>query len=165
MDLDNEIWGKLSGGYKIHYNASVPLKQLWLTDDSKLIENIFLDLWDNLHHQGDVGFASYLALPQLVNLCINKKSFDWNYIGLCLIIEQCRETEGNPSLPKDFEYEYFDSLEKLEQYLLFNFKKINNPTSIRLTLALFATINKQRKLGKAILNLDEDVLEDFLEQF
>jgi hypothetical protein len=34
-----------------------------------------------------------------------------------------------------------------------------------LTLALFATLSGQANLGKAIENLDEDVIQEFLEQF
>ena len=78
MDLQNDIWKKLDGGYKIPYDASVPLRQLQLSNDKKSIDNIITELWDNLHHQGDVGLASYFSVPQLVDICIDKKSLDWN---------------------------------------------------------------------------------------
>src|SRR4030095_1965860 len=118
-----------------------------------------------LHHQGDVGLASYFALPQLVEICINKNSLDWNFVGLCVLIEHCRQTDGNPELPNEFKDEYFDALKKLEGYFLTNFENIKDPTTLRLTLALFATVNGQVDLGKAIQNLDEDMVKDFLEQF
>jgi hypothetical protein len=165
MDLDNKIWQKLDGGYKIPYDASVPLKILRSTNDPKIIVDTFDELWDNLHHQGDVGLASYLALSQLVTVCIDKKSFDWNFLGLCLVIEHCRQTDHNPKLPDEYKDEFFDSLKRLEQYLLLNFKSIKDPTSLRLTLALLATLNGQVELGKAIENLDEDMVKDFLEKF
>lgn len=165
MDLDNKIWQTLDGGYKIPFDASVPLKKLQSTNDQKIIADIFADLWDNLHHQGDIGLASYLALPQLVTICIDKKSLDWNFVGLSVLIEHCRQTKHNPKLPDEFKNEYFEALKKLEQYLLTNFKNIKDPTTLRLTLALFATVNGQVELGKAIENLDEDTVKDFLEQF
>ena len=165
MDLDNKIWQTLDGGYKIPYDVSIPLKKLKSTNDPKIITDIFEELFDNLHHQGDIGLASYLALPQLVTICIDKKSFDWNFIGLCVLIEHCRQTAHNPTLPSDYKDGYFDALKKLEQYLLSNFKSIKDPTSLRLTLALLATVNGQAYLGKAIENLDEDMVKDFLEQF
>lgn len=164
MDLDNKIWSTIDGGYKIPFDASIPLKQLRSTNDQKIIADIFTDLWDNLHHQGDVGLASYLALPQLVTICIDKKSFDWNFVGLCIVIEHCRQTDHNPKLLDEFKSEYFDALKTLEQYLLTNFKSIKDPTTLRLTLALLATVNGQVELGKAIENLDEDMVKDFLEQ-
>ncbi|MBK7691925.1 MAG: hypothetical protein IPJ31_12705 [Bacteroidetes bacterium] len=165
MKLDDPIWLKLEGGYRIPYDVSVPLKQLISTDDSKIISDTFAELWDNLHHQGDVGLASYLAVPQLVTICIDRKSLDWNFVGLCVIIENRRQEENNPKLPEEYQYLYLNALNNLESYLLANFKSITNETTLRLTLALFATLNGQANLGKAIENLDEDIMKEFLEQF
>ena len=165
MDLDNKIWSTLEGGYKIPYDASIVLKQLKSSVDNKIIDSGFKDLWDNLHHQGDVGIASYLSVPEIVTICVDKKSFDWNFIGLCLVIEHCRLSEHNPKLPEQFQNEYFNALNRFEEYLLANFKLIKDPTALRLALALFATLSGQPDLGKSIENLDEDVIAEFLEQF
>jgi hypothetical protein len=164
MDLDNKIWATLQGGYKIPYNPSRPLKQLRDVTRQEDSEVIFKELWDNLYHQGDVGTASYLAVPQLVSICITKKSLDWNFIGLCVLIENSRLREHNPELPAAYQDYYFDSLTQFERYLLLNFKSITDQTALRLTLALFATLNGQPGLGRAIEMLDEDMLPEFLEQ-
>lgn len=165
MDLDNIIWRKLQGGYKMVYDASRPLKKLKTADRKDEMNAIFDELWENLHHQGDVGTASYLAVPHLVKICIEKKSLDWNFIGLCVLIENSRLQEHNPELPDEFQDIYFEGLSRLENYLLLNFKNITDQNSIRLTLALFATINGLPNLGQAIELMDEDVLTDFLKQF
>ena len=165
MDLDNRSWTTLQGGYKIPYNASKPLKQLRDASRQEEFASIFTELWDNLHHQGHVGMASYLAVPQLVSICITKKSLNWNFIGLCVLIENCRLKEGNPELPKEYQDYYFESLTQFERYLLLNFKSITDQTALRLTLALFATVNGQPSLGRAIEILDEDLLTEFLEQY
>ena len=164
MDLDNRIWATLQGGYKIPYNASRPLKKLRDATRQEEFAIIFNELWDNLHHQGDVGVASYLSIPQLVSICINKKSLDWNFIGLCVLIENCRLDEHNPELPKEYQDVYFEALSQFERYLLLNFKSITDQTALRLTLGLFATVNGQSGLGRAIEILDEDMLPEFLEQ-
>lgn len=165
MELDDRLWSTLEGGYRLPYNASRPLRRLKETKGQEETDAIFAELWDNLHHQGDVGLASYLALPQLISICIEKKSFDWNFIGLCVVIENCRIREGNPELPSEYDDLYFGALSQLEQYLLLNFKNINDQTALRLTLALLATVNGQPELGRAIENLDEDQLPGFLENF
>lgn len=165
MNLDDTKWTTLNGGYKIPYNASAPLKKLHSIDKQELMQPIFLELWDNLHHQGDVGLASYYSVPFIVSICIDKKSFDWNFIGLIVIIEECRLSESNPSIPTDLEQDYFNSLEKFEEYLLTNFKNITDSTSIRLSLAFFAFVKGEQDLGRAIEMLDEDVIQEFLEGF
>ena len=103
------------------------------------------------------------AIPQLVSICINKKSLDWNFIGLCVLIENCRLEGHNPELPNEYQDFYFESLSQFEKYLLLNFKSITDQTALRLTLALFATVNGQPGLGRAIELLDEDLLPEFLE--
>ncbi|MBL7829456.1 MAG: hypothetical protein JNK41_00400 [Saprospiraceae bacterium] len=163
--MENNIWAILNGGYKIPFDASIPLKQLFLTNDNRLIESIFTELWDNLHHQGNLGLASYFSVPHLVKICIDKKSLDWNYIGLCLVIEICRPLNNNPLLPIELEKSYFNALNELEDYLLTNFKNIKEKTTFRLTLSLFAILNGQRDLGNAIQQLDEDVIQEFLSSF
>lgn len=164
MDLDNRIWATLQGGYKIPYNASIPLKKLSHATRQDEFAIIFAELWNNLHHQGNVGTASYLAVPQLVSICINKKSLDWNFIGLCVLIENCRLEDHNPELPNEYQDHYFESLTQFERYLLLNFKSITDQTALRLTLSLLATVNGQPGLGRAIEILDEDLLPEFLEQ-
>ena len=107
MDLESKIWPTLEGGYRIPYDASRPLRRLRDTSEKDEVESIFVELWDNLHHQGDVGLASYLAVPQLVCICMGKKSLDSNYIGLCVLIENCRIEDHNPELPVEFQDLYF----------------------------------------------------------
>jgi hypothetical protein len=165
MELDNKIWATLNGGYKIPYDASRPLKKLRDATRQEDLEIIFTELWDNLHHQGDVGIASYVAVPQLVSICINKRSLDSNFIGLCVLIENCRLGKHNPDLPVEYQDVYYQSLNEFERYLLLNFKSITDQTALRLTLALFATLNGQPGLGRAIDLLDEDLLSEFLQQF
>lgn len=165
MELDNSIWPTLNGGYKIPYNASRPLRKLRDSTQPEEIEKAFAELWENLHHQGDVGLASYLAVPQLVSICINKNTLDWNFIGLCVLIENCRIEDRNPELPDEYHDIYFDALSQFEVYLLSNFKNITDRVALRLSLALFATLNGQPGLGKAIENMDEDILAEFLERF
>ncbi len=64
MDLENNIWINLNGGYKIPFNASIALKKL-KENDIDLLDDSFNELWDNLHHQGDVGVVSYFLFRNL----------------------------------------------------------------------------------------------------
>ena len=164
MELEDRNWGLLEGGYRIPYDASKPLRRLKDAVNAKERQKIFDELWENLHHQGDVGAASYLAVPQLIDICIESKSLDWNFIGLCVTIENCRVNGENPELPKQYDDLYFSSLTKFEKYLTGNLKNINDRTAFRLTLSLLATVNGQPRLGKTIEVLDEDAVDEFLSQ-
>ena len=160
MNLNEIKWESLNGGYKIPYDASVPLNNLGLNYTNE-INSTFGELWENLHHQGDVGLASYYSLPVLIDICIDKKLLDWNFIGLCVVIENCRHSEHNPSLPKDLENDYYIALNKFEEYLHANFKNIKKE-GVHLALAFFASRNGQLNLGKAIEKLDDDIIQDIL---
>ena len=165
MELDDRNWGLFEGGYRIPYDASRPLRKLRDAVNSKERQEIFDELWENLHHQGNVGVASYLALPHLIDICIESKSLDWHFIRLCVTIENCRLNGKNPELPIQYDDLYFSSLTKFEKYLSGNLKNMNDRTAFRLTLSLLATVNGQPRLGKAIENLDEDALDEFLWQY
>ena len=161
MDLDSRAWATLEGGHQMPYNASRPLKKLRdATTPSEFHEQLN-ELWDNLHHNGAVGPASYLAVPHLVSIGIDKRSLDPRLIGLIVVIEHARLSSADPSLPQDYDDIYFGSLLKLESYLHTNFKNITDRDTLRLSLALFATINGQPALGRIIEYLNESALETF----
>ncbi len=153
MNLDEKIWSTAQGGYRISYNAAKPLRRLKEASQPEELEQIFDELLENLHHNGTIGLASYLAVPQLISICMEKKSLDPRYLQICVLVEHCRLRNDNPAIPGEYEHYYFDALTQFEKYLLINFKSITDRTSLRLTLALFATLNGQPELGQAIEQL------------
>lgn len=59
LSLDDLQWKQLEGGYKgIAYDSSVALKRLGQTNTLQQATLIYQELWDELHHQGDIGLAS-----------------------------------------------------------------------------------------------------------
>jgi hypothetical protein len=82
--LDDPIWETLVGGYKLPYNAAPLLCEL----ESGLgdTEGIWEEFWNELHHQGDVGTASYAAVLHLVRICIKRDIMDWNAFALVAVI-------------------------------------------------------------------------------
>lgn len=165
IDLNSEIWSSLEGGYKVPYDASVPLRKLEATKTAEEVSAVYQELWQELHHQGDVGVASYLALPHLVRIARAKNLFDWHVLGLCCTIEQQRHEKGNPSLPVEFTSDYMNALTDLRQYVLENFKSDMNDELMRTALSTLATCSGRITLGKAILEMSDDVLEEFIENF
>ena len=165
MTLDDNIWKELKGGYKILYDASVPLRQLEKATDKKEIERILDELWNELHHQGDVGEASYLAVPQLVRIAKSKGLFDWKIYGLCAVIEQQRHVGKNPLIPTEYMDYYKNGLTELNQFVISNLNEPHNDSDLRVILSTIATCKGQARLGKAIIDMSDDVLDEFLEQY
>ncbi|RYY35672.1 MAG: hypothetical protein EOP46_09210 [Sphingobacteriaceae bacterium] len=163
LDLDNPLWASLEGGYKSIYDASVPLKNLKQATTLQEADAIYQELWDNLHHQGDVGLASYYALPYLVNIAIKNKLVDYNVLGLVSVIEIQRH-QDNPKIPSALFYDYNSALQKLAELAIL---VIDSDWDLSLTssaLAAIAVAKGQIKLAEAIMNLDsEDAIDEFLE--
>jgi hypothetical protein len=166
MNLTDKIWQDLEGGYKLPYDVSVTLRELEETDDPERIKKIWQNLWNELHHQGDVGLASYLAIPQLVRIAKLKELFDWNLLGLCSVIEQQRHFGNNPILPAEFQNYYALGLEDLKQFILDNLNRDLDDSTYIIALATFATCTGRPKLGKAIMELEDvKIIDEFLQRF
>jgi hypothetical protein len=165
MKLDDKLWKELQGGYRETYDVSFALRRLEETKDEKEVEKIYGELWNQLHHQGDVGLASYLALPQLVRIGKSNGLFDWNLLGLCCVIEQQRHFGNNPALPNEYFDYYNNGLQELKQFVISNISTIQDEETLRMALSALATCSGQIKLGKSIMTLDNDVLDEFLDQY
>lgn len=107
MDLNDSRWEILNGGRGGMYDASPALRALAAGDWAA-----YGLLWDNLHHQGDIGEASYAAVPALVAIECERFERDWNFYGLVNTIEACRHREKNPPLPGWLSEEYRSALRK-----------------------------------------------------
>jgi hypothetical protein len=166
MELTDKVWQQLDGGYKTPYDASVLLIRLEKTDDPKMIDDIWKALWNELHHQGDVGIASYLALPQLARIGIKNDLFDWNLLGICAVIEQQRHLGNNPDLPIEFQDYYKKGLADLKVFVIKNLNNDLDITTTVMALSTIATCDGHIKIGKSIMEMaDKDLLNEFLEQF
>lgn len=65
ISFDDPRWDDLEGGYRIEYD---PRPALLTLEDSPDDPDAWAELWEELHHQGDVGEASYAAVPYLAAL-------------------------------------------------------------------------------------------------
>jgi hypothetical protein len=91
--LTDTIWRELQGGYRVPYDASKVLARM------ERGESVWEELWKELHHQGDVGVASYAAIPQIVRISEVRRDGNWNLYALAATIEIERHRKNNPPLP------------------------------------------------------------------
>lgn len=113
-DLNDSNWAQLKGGYRLPFDASVPLKQLKSSDQPR--PDIWEQLWENLYHQGDVDEASYAALPHLIRIYEGKGWLDYNIVFFFAKVEEARREAKNPPLPGWVADDYQKSLLHLVRY-------------------------------------------------
>jgi len=166
LGLDNPIWKKLEGGYKgTKYDASIALKKLEDAGTLQDVGIIYQELWNELHHQGDVGLASYYAVPHLVRIAKEKQLVDYNVLGLVSVIEIQRH-KTNPILPSTLTPDYDNAIKNLGELAVLAMNKEWDLDLASVALTAMALAKGQVKLGNAIQNLDsEDVIDGFLESY
>src|SRR5688500_1463687 len=96
LSLDDPRWRTLHGGYRLLYDPTPALRRLAAEWENA---PAWEELWNELHHQGDVGEASYAALTVIAELARAVASRGWNVYALAATIETERHAQRNPSLP------------------------------------------------------------------
>jgi len=164
LSLDDPRWQNFTSGYQIEYDASKPLKQLEAASSPDEVIQILDELWDELHHQGDLGTASYLAVPQLVRIGLAKRLSDWRLISLIGLIETQRH-ESPIAVPSQFEAEYFSALQQIEQLVAVNTSLSWDREYASCALAALAASKGQIAMAKVIQDLSDPDLTEKFEEF
>lgn len=165
ISLNDIRWNDFEGGYRIPYDASVPLKKLEKANDEDTLNLIFTELWNELHHQGDVGLASYFSIPHIIRIAKEKKLINWNIFGLIAIIEIERNKGNNPKVPEEFIDSYLKSLHDVQDLAKLAMEEEWDLSLAITTFSAIAASKGQIKLAEAIFKMDEDVINEFLENY
>jgi hypothetical protein len=157
-DLD---WKMLKGGYRDPYDPRPAVLRLSNGND---VETAWEELWNELHHQGDVGEASYAAIVILVNVYSDGREVDWNLFALAAAIEVERHRLTNPELPDWLRHDYEQAWAKLGELATDTLQSRVDSTMLQAALAVTALAQKDLKLGALIIHLDRSELDEVLEQ-
>ena len=157
--LDDPRWRDLLGAYKRPYDVSIALSGL------ERGEEVWDELWQELHHQGDVGEASYAAVPQLVRIAKTRSGRDWKFYGLVSLIEVERHRRSNPPLPAWLVEDYRFALEDLLGLALEDLRDAEEPRTVQSIIGAIALSKGQIKLGALLTNLDESEIREILERY
>jgi hypothetical protein len=65
LSFNGELWERLTGGCKGSLRPLTIFAQLESQQDTAAA---WEELWEELHHQSNVGVASYAAVPELVRI-------------------------------------------------------------------------------------------------
>jgi len=154
-------WSEMLGGYRRPYD---PRRAIAKLRDDPLDPAAWAELWNELHHQGDVGDASYAAVPLLVDACAAGPR-DWNLFALLATIEVERHRLRNPRLPDALAQDYAAALVTARDLALADLALTQDPLFIRSALGLVALADGALELGALLGHLDSDEVTELLEQF
>ena len=158
LNFDDERWNHLMGGYKMPFDPRPSLHKLESQLDTAAT---WEELWEELHHQGDVGDASYAAVPELVRIHRNGSAADWNLYAMVAIIELARTQSGNPEVPNWLCEGYFRSIEELAQMGTKDILSATESDTKRAILSVIAIARGLRNHGKFLVSYSEDELLEF----
>lgn len=164
LSLKDPNWQHFIGGYQVPYDASGPLLKLQEAADAAVIAGILDELWEELHHQGDIGTASPLAVPQLIRIGIEQQITDWRLIGLVALIE-IQRSENVKLLPKQYEAEYSLALQQVVALLAVNKALPWEETYAACALAALSTSKGQLAMARVIQELSDPDLTEKFEEF
>jgi hypothetical protein len=157
LSLTDSRWKQMSGGYRVPYDASLPLLQLERGED------VWDDLWQNLHHQGDVGEASYAAVPHLVRISRTSPYRSWNCYAIAATIEIERHRKSNPPLPAWLQPDYEVAWRELAALALSDLATTTDIYMLHSALSIVAIARGDLKLGGLLCHFDESEIAELAE--
>jgi hypothetical protein len=159
LPLDDPRWNELAGGYKQPYDPSSALRRLERGED------VWDELWEELHHQGDVGEASYAAVPHLVRIAKMMPRRDWHFYGLVSTIEVERHRKSNPRIPRWLVPAYKQAMQGMLELAVDDLRRSVDRATIRTILGAMALAKGYVTLGALISHSDESEIEEVLNQY
>jgi hypothetical protein len=157
LSLDDERWQTLAGGYRVPFDPRPQLSKLAANHDTKAAWHA---LWEGLHHQGDVGEASYAAVPHLVQIYRQRGVVEWNTYAIVAVIELARDSGKNPEVPEWLKEDYLQAIRVLAEAGAAELLKAKNSEDIQAILSILAIAAGARMHAKFLINYSaEELLE------
>jgi hypothetical protein len=158
LSLDDPRWQQLYGGYRIPFDPRPLLIKIERDPSPK---NWGL-LTEELFHQGDVGDASYAAVPQIVRITLKHSPLHVEALTLVVLIEVARRSRGNPRVPEWLEAEYETAIEQLARETLIRFEQLESTDLVRGALGILAVWKGQTGCARAAALHSEEELQEIL---
>lgn len=159
MRMDDERWIGLEGGYRVPFDPRPLLARLEREPDDPLAWDALIE---GLYHQGDVGEASYAAVPPLVAFGIKQKKLPWQMLALVAFIEMARESGNNPPVPEWIAPAYGQALSTLAGECMQQLPDTEEEESARGMLCLIALWKGFRVFARAVGDYTEQELAAIL---
>jgi hypothetical protein len=161
LSLDDKRWGDMKGGYRIPYD---PRPAFQLLEAGEQVERAWSELWEDLYHQGDVGQASYAAVPHIVRIHRQRTVVDWNTYALVATIELARGRGNNPTLPDFLKAGYESALRELAELGLGELGRADDKEATRSILGVLALWKGAPTYARILIEFSEDEILELEQQ-
>jgi len=154
-------WVSLTGGYRVPYDPRPALERL--RADGRNPE-AWSELWNELHHQGDLGEVSYVTVVELAKIRESTVLPSEQLFGLVSTIEVERHRRSNPPVPDWLVQDYADAWRALLEFAFRDLKASDDPGALQSALAVVALARGQTALGTLVWYHDAETLEEYLNE-
>ncbi len=148
------------GGYRVPYDPRPVLLRIENGDTLA-----WKDLWEDLHHQGDVDLASYASVPHIVRIQQARRSADYNPYGIIGVIELCRGVGKNPPLPEWLAQGYWDAWTQVLSLGCRDLGQTDSEAVVVTILGALALAKKQRVVGQVLLDFTQGELTEMVRMY
>jgi len=163
LPLNDPRWKTYKSGFnRTPYDASGLAAQLIGAGPSAALWDA---CWGDLHHQGDVGEASYALVPYVVEYIRRSRAPDAMAAAFILTVEESRSGNGNPPLPPELLKSYEASLRELPAIALSEIPVPWSEDFLRYVVALIALANGQRTLATAYQDFSSSEAQQWLSTY
>ena len=162
LDWNDARWSELRGGYRVPYDPRPALAKLEQAADAPAA---FKELWDELHHQGDVDTASYAAVPHLVQLHAKHGQQGVDTYSLLGCIELARRAAHNPPFPTWLGAGYEEAWRRLAHLAADDLARTSDPLLTPAAMGPLALARGLPRPGHILPDRTDDELEEMLKQY
>lgn len=163
LALNDPRWKELDHAYGSASDIPALLEQLSTLPPATGNSEPWFSLWSALAHQEDVYTASFAAVPHVVvALATNPGEADGSYFQFPAWVECCR-VRKKVSIPDDLVEGYEHALSRLPRLVAEASERPWDEDFLPCALAAIAAAKGQIAVAEAVLELSEDVAENFLE--
>ena len=157
ISFEDARWGDMTGGYRTPFDPRPLLKRLETDSDTT---QAWKELWDELYHQGDVGAASFAAVPFLVESHRKRGANGWNTYAIVANIELARGEGTDSEVPQWMADDYFQAIRELAEIGTDEIMRAKTPEDVRAILSVVALQKGLRAHAKFLVSYSEAELLD-----
>lgn len=159
LPLDDTRWSELRGGKRSPYDPRPALARLQRHAE---VAAVWSELWDELHHQGDVDTAAYAVVPHVVRFLAASDAPDWNPYALLGTIELERGRGSNPPVPVELLADYEAAWRDLPALALRDLARSDELYFTLSALGVIALGRGARRHAEILLHWADDEIAELL---